>query len=141
MCGYRKAIGAAAVTLLAASGVAQGQSRPDLGKREFETNCAMCHGLDAKGSGVMSTYLNRQPTNLTTLAKANGGILPMDRMFAMIDGSRDVPAHGTREMPAWGNDYRAEAARLYFEVPYDPEVVVRAKVLSLIEYINRLQIK
>lgn len=141
MRGYRKVIGVVAVGLVIATGFAHGQSRPDLGKREFETNCAMCHGLDGRGSGVLSTYLNRQPTNLTTLARSNGGILPMDRMFAMIEGSREVPGHGTRDMPAWGNDYRAEAARLYFEVPYDPEVVVRAKVLSLIEYINRLQVK
>ncbi len=134
-------MGLAAISLIAAGGAANAQSRPDLGKREFETNCAMCHGQDGKGGGVMTTYLTRSPTDLTTLARANGGILPMDRMFAVIEGARDVPAHGTREMPAWGKDYRAEAARLYFEVPYDPEVVVRAKVLSLIEYINRLQVK
>jgi mono/diheme cytochrome c family protein len=127
--------------LLIASSGAYAQARPDLGKREFDTNCAMCHGLDGKGGGVMSTYLNRQPTNLSTLAKSNGGILPMDRMYAMIDGSREVPGHGTRAMPAWGNDYRANAAEYYWEVPYDPEVVVRAKILALLEYINRLQVK
>ena len=111
------------------------------GKREFDSNCAMCHGLNGTGGGVMSTYLNRSPTDLTKLAKANGGILPMDRMYGMIEGTREVPAHGTRDMPAWGNDYRAKAAEYYYEVPYDPEVVVRAKILSLLEYINRLQVK
>jgi mono/diheme cytochrome c family protein len=117
------------------------QTRPDLGKREFDTNCAMCHGLDGKGGGVMSTYLNRQPTDLTTLAKANGGILPMARMYEVIDGARDVPADGTRDMPAWGNDYRIQAAQYYWDAPYDTEVVVRSRILTLLEYINRLQAK
>jgi mono/diheme cytochrome c family protein len=137
----RKALGAALSGVVPASGGALAQTRPDLGKREFDTNCAMCHGLDGKGGGVMSTYLNRQPTNLTTLAKANGGILPMARMYEVIDGARDVPAHGTREMPAWGNDYRIQAAQYDWDAPYDPEVVVRARILSLLEYINRLQVK
>jgi mono/diheme cytochrome c family protein len=137
----RKAFAAALLGVLLVTGSALAQTRPDLGKREFDTNCAMCHGLDGKGGGVMSTYLNRQPTNLTTLAKANGGILPMDRMYAMVEGSREVPAHGTRDMPAWGNDYRVQAAQYYWDVPYDPEVFVRGKILSLLEYINRLQVK
>jgi mono/diheme cytochrome c family protein len=135
------ALSAALLGVLLVSGAAFAQTRPDLGKREFDTNCAMCHGLDGTGGGVMTTYLNRQPTNLTTLAKANGGILPMARMYEVIDGARDVPAHGTREMPAWGNDYRVKAAQYYWDVPYDPEVIVRSKILSLLEYINRLQVK
>lgn len=137
----RTALCAALLGVLLVSGSTLAQTRPDLGKREFDTNCAMCHGLDGTGGGVMSTYLNRQPTNLTTLAKSNGGILPMDRMYAMVEGSREVPAHGTRDMPAWGTDYRIQAAQYYWDVPYDPEVVVRARILSLLEYINRLQVK
>jgi len=127
--------------LLLPSVGALGQARPDLGKREFDSHCAMCHGLDAKGAGVMSTYLTRQPSNLTTLAKANGGILPMERMYTTIEGARDVPAHGTREMPAWGLDYRVQAAQYYGDVPYDPAVVVRTRILSLIEYVDRLQVR
>ena len=137
----RNAFAAALLGVLLVTGSALAQTRPDLGKREFDTNCAMCHGLDGKGGGVMSTYLNRQPTNLTTLAKTNGGILPMDRMYAMIDGTREVPGHGTRDMPTWGFDYRVKAAEYYMDVPYNPEVYVRGKILSLIEYINRIQVK
>jgi mono/diheme cytochrome c family protein len=135
------ALSAALLGVLLVSGTAFAQTRPDLGKREFDTNCAMCHGLDGTGGGVMSTYLNRQPTNLTTLAKANGGILPMARMYEVIDGARDVPAHGTREMPAWGNDYRVQAASYYTDVPYDPEMFVRTRILALLDYINHLQVK
>jgi mono/diheme cytochrome c family protein len=134
-------VAAVLLGLLVAGGGALAQTKVDLGKREFDSNCAQCHGLNAKGGGVMSTYLSRNAPDLTTLARANGGILPMARMYDMIDGSREIPGHGTREMPAWGNDYRLKAAEYYWDVPYDPEVVVRAKILSLLEYINRLQVK
>ena len=44
-------------------------------------------------------------------------------------------------MPIWGNQYRVRAAEYYIDVPYDPEVFVRAKILALIDYISRLQVK
>ena len=44
-------------------------------------------------------------------------------------------------MPVWGNAYRVEAAQHYFEWPYDVEGYVRARILALIEYIDRLQEK
>jgi mono/diheme cytochrome c family protein len=127
--------------LLVAAGGAMAQQKIDIGKREFDTNCASCHGVKAKGDGVLKPYLTRSAPDLTVLAKANGGILPMDRMYDVIEGAREVPGHGTRDMPAWGMDYKIKAAEYYYEVPYDPEVYVRAKILSLLEYLNRLQVK
>ena len=44
-------------------------------------------------------------------------------------------------MPVWGYEYRVQAAEHYIDAPYDPEVYVRARILSLIDYIYRLQQK
>ncbi len=44
-------------------------------------------------------------------------------------------------MPVWGTAYRIQAAEHYMDAPYDPESYVRARVLALIEYINRMQSK
>jgi hypothetical protein len=44
-------------------------------------------------------------------------------------------------MPTWGNAYRIKAAEYYLDSPYDPEAFVRARILALIEYISRLQVK
>jgi len=38
---------AAVMTPLAAAA----QAKVDIGKREFESNCAVCHGKDGKGNG------------------------------------------------------------------------------------------
>jgi len=85
---------------IAATG-ALGQGKVDLGKREYEASCASCHGLKGTGDGPSVQYLTRKPTDLTRLAKANGGVLPVSRLYEAIDGSLTVPGHGTREMPIW----------------------------------------
>ena len=117
---------------------AQTGARIDPGKREFEARCASCHGVSGKGNGTISDLLRRSPPDLTQLAKSNGGILPMERLYQSILGE-SVAAHGSRDMPVWGMVYRTDAADYYGEVPYDPDGYVRTRVLSLLEYISRLQ--
>ena len=118
------------------------QTKPaDFGQREYLASCATCHGADAKGSGPLRPYLTKSPGDLTVLAKKNGGILPAARMYAVIEGSQEVAGHGSRDMPAWGYNYRLQAAEYYMDVPYNADAFVRAKILALIEYINRVQVK
>lgn len=114
--------------------------KPDMGKSEFESNCAACHGVTGKGNGPITDLLKKSPPDLTQLAKKNGGALPVARLYEVIDGAA-VAGHGTREMPVWGREYRVKAAEHYGDVPYDPEVFVRGRILALVDYINRLQEK
>lgn len=133
--------GALLVGLCIAASGAIAQTKLDIGKREFESNCATCHGLKGAGDGVLKPWLTRSPSDLTMLAKSNGGILPLPRIYDVIEGATQVAGHGTRDMPAWGNRYKVQAAEYYMDVPYDAEAFVRMKILSLVEYINRLQVK
>lgn len=114
------------------------QQKVDFGKREFEANCASCHGMDGKGKGPIVELLRRSPPDLTQLAKNNQGVLPMNRLYEVIEGA-NVPAHGGRDMPVWGRDYRIKDAERMMEAPYDAEAMVRARILALLEYLNRLQ--
>jgi hypothetical protein len=113
----------------------------DIGKLEYESRCATCHGETGKGDGPTAAYLTRQMPDLTDLAKRNNGILPVSELYDIIDGLKEIPGHGTRELPVWGTAYRVEAGEYYGDTPYDPEVYVRARVLALVEYISRLQEK
>ena len=112
----------------------------DFGKQEFESRCASCHDKDGKGNGWLSYFLNVQTPDLTTLAKKNGGILPIDRLYQNIAGE-GVLIHGPSDMPAWGRTYKQEAPDIYLGVPYNSEMYSRGRILLLIEYINRLQVK
>jgi mono/diheme cytochrome c family protein len=48
----------------------------DIGKWEFQSSCASCHGADGKGNGPVSEQLKVPPPDLTLLAKKNNGGLP-----------------------------------------------------------------
>lgn len=60
-----KAIAISAITtsvmLTSLSAMAAGDAKA--GKKVFETNCAMCHGLKGKGDGAASAALNPKPRN------------------------------------------------------------------------------
>lgn len=116
------------------------QAKTDLGKLEYDTNCAICHGPAGKGDGSLQPLLRVSATDLTQLARKNQGILPVTRMYDVIDGA-GVPSHGSRDMPIWGRTYQAEHAQNLLEAlgNYDAQALVRARILVLIEYINRLQ--
>jgi mono/diheme cytochrome c family protein len=123
--------------------LALGQQKVDLGKREYDANCAVCHGVQGKGDGPYSGIgdLRIPAADLTTLSKRNNGVFPVVRVYEFIDGTQVVKAHGTREMPIWGADYRVKGAEYYVDVPYNPEAYVRGRILALTEYVYRLQAK
>ena len=99
------------VAMLALACAAQAQETEVIagGELEYQRNCVVCHGIDGRGDGVMRKYLNIPPANLRQLAKKNGGKFPFWEVYRKIDGQTEVRAHGTREMPIWGDRFRAEA--------------------------------
>ena len=135
-------LGAAALSL---STLALAQSTPDYGKHEFEANCAVCHGMDAKGGGrYASMFMNTPPPDLTVIAMNNGGVFPMQHVYEVVDGTGpEVKAHGPRFMPIWGADYQARASDLTADVglPGYPEFYARTRIIALIDYLYRVQQK
>ena len=113
----------------------------DFGKREFENHCSVCHGWVGKGDGpyAYAQLLKTKIPDLTMLSKKNNGVFPFQRVYQVIDGTEDLKAHGTREMPIWGRVYQEEES--HYEIVLNPEAYVRAHILALIDYINRLQAK
>jgi mono/diheme cytochrome c family protein len=103
----------------------------DLSKVEYQSSCAACHGIDAKGNGPVSKELKTRPPDLTVLAKNNSGVFPYNAVYEMIDGRNStIASHGTREMPIWG--YR-----------FGPPQAFRFKnrILAVLDYLNRIQEK
>jgi mono/diheme cytochrome c family protein len=134
------ALAGAAVVALPMLAAGQ-QQKIDLGKREYDANCAVCHGVQGRGDGPYAGIVNTRIPDVATLAKRNNGVFPFVRVYETVDGTQMVKAHGTRDMPIWGNDYKVKGAEYYMEVPYDPEMYVRARILALTEYVYRLQEK
>lgn len=127
--------------LVAVVQISSAAENTDLGKQEYETSCAACHGPQGKGDGSYGELLKARATDLTVLAKNNGGVFPVARVYDVIDGRQAVKAHGDRDMPIWGTQFSVKAAEHYVDVPYDAEAVVRGRILALIDYLYRLQAK
>ena len=78
-----------------------------VGQEMFRSYCASCHGLDAKGDGPAASALKNIPTDLTQLSKRYPGRFLLARVESAIEGNRFIPAHGSREMPVWGEAFRS----------------------------------
>ncbi|MBS4051562.1 MAG: c-type cytochrome [Methylomonas sp.] len=113
----------------------------DIGKREYDSACAVCHGLTGKGDdGPLKSLLVRPVPNLTVLAKNNKGVFPFDKVFQIIDGRQEVAAHGPRDMPIWGNAFNNQTSLYFDNYPeQDRESAARSRILALTEYVYRLQ--
>jgi len=128
-------------TTSAALAQAKPPGKVDFGAREYTSSCAVCHGLNGKGDGPYKPFQTKSPSDLTTLAKANNGVFPYQRVYEVIDGRLAVGAHGPRDMPIWGTRYLAEAGGYYIDVPYDADAFVRTRIIALVDYVYRLQVK
>jgi len=117
------------------------QADPERGQREFESSCAVCHGVEAKGDGPLRPFLIKPPPDLTTLARRRGGEFPTRDVMEIIDGRSSVRigSHGTREMPVWGQVYLESAQDEAARTKLHPEWSVRARIMALVDYLARVQ--
>lgn len=103
------ALAVVAVAMEAKPARAQKMELVAAGELEFQTSCAVCHGVDARGQGIMRKHLSVPPANLRHLSQQNGGTFPFWEIYRIIEGRGVVPGHGSRNMPIWGDRFRADA--------------------------------
>ena len=107
------------------------QTSATSGKEMYMQYCASCHGKEGKGDGPAAPALKTPPGNLATLASRNNGTFPELRVVRVIEGGDELPAHGTRDMPTWG------------QVFHDMEgnARMRLRLSNLTSYLKSLQAK
>lgn len=112
----------------------------EIGKKEFMRSCAACHGEGGKGDGPVAELLIVRPLDLTSIRKRHGGEFPAPLVYRIIDGRNEMPSHGIREMPIWGDRYRAEALQgLPLPLDVGADAIVHGRILSLIYYLEMIQ--
>ena len=104
------------------------------GRLEFQKNCASCHGIGAKGDGPMKGQLKKEPADLTQISIRNGGEFPLARIYRMIDGREPIEAHGSREMPIWGDQFLEEEG-----TTLGAEGRTRGRLSTLVVYLQSIQ--
>jgi hypothetical protein len=135
-----------------ASASAQG---PDAPKTEYLSHCASCHGDSAKGDGPLSAKLSTRPADLTVLSRNNRGVFPVSAVYAAIDGRNVNSSRGAHEMPIWGcrsspspvlpsqtarpKLSKPDPYESHLDLACDPEDIIANRILSVIEYVRRVQ--
>jgi mono/diheme cytochrome c family protein len=107
-------------------------------KADYVNYCAACHGADGTGNGPMQDQLKGKPTDLTVLAKDKGGNFPYLTVYRTIDGTWGegiLRAHGSNEMPIWGDVFRREA------IGRNSYMETKGRIMAIIQYIESLQKK
>jgi mono/diheme cytochrome c family protein len=101
------------------------------GAQLFRTYCASCHGVAGRGDGPLVAQLRTMPPDLTSFTRRNAGVFPSERVYRIIDG-RDVPAHGDREMPVWGDAFRAPRSGM-------SRADADARIQALVRFLEAIQ--
>lgn len=130
---------------LAALGFCAATAAADIsaGRRDYEHNCAMCHGVTGKGNGWLTQYLLVPVPSITEMKKDNAGVFPAKRVYQVIDGTQEVKLHGSRSMPVWGRTFQLdEVAKKFGGARGNSRAsgdVVRARIRALVDYVATLQ--
>ena len=118
-----------------ASAAAASQKSVTQGRAYYLRFCASCHGENGDGAGPMVSSLKQQPADLRLLSDKYGNPLSIKRVAAFIDGREVVAAHGSREMPVWGE-------RLYdiWNARRSPGGM-QGRITNIILYLRTIQLK
>ena len=103
------------------------------GKEMYQSYCAVCHGKDAKGNGPAASAMKASPTDLTQLAKNNGGKYPSAHVAAVIKGQATTASHGSQDMPVWGP--------LFSSISQGHDAQVQQRITNLVSYVESVQAK
>ena len=109
----------------------------EAGRETYWRYCSACHGEMADGEGPMNPVLMIKPSDLTVLKAGNGGIFPLDRVIARIDGRDPLVSHGS-EMPVYG-DFFHEGGRETVEAEDGTRVSTSGTVADLVAYLRTIQ--
>jgi len=134
----RRSLGYLGGAALLAAWLACGESpapQPS-GRIVYERHCAACHGMEGRGDGPVAANLHTPPADLTRLAARRGGKWDEAWVISMIDGRRDVAAHGPRDMPVWGSVFEDQ---LEGDAQPYPRYTTFLRVRDLADYLESIQ--
>jgi len=128
------------LSVLLAPNVSSGQGiAAAMGKAEYTRSCASCHGPEGAGNGPMADQLTTPPANLQML----GNKYSISQWYEVIDGRKTFRAHGTSDMPIWGDAYAGIAKEMggKEKAPSQVEIEqdINGRILSLIYYLQTIQ--
>lgn len=102
----------------------------------YQAHCAVCHGMAARGDGPMAPVLLVQPDDLTTLVARYGGVFPLERVAARIDGRDPLVSHGS-DMPVYGRFFEGRDVALRTEA--GQPLLTSQPIADLVAWLRTIQ--
>jgi len=121
------------------------------GQKLYTKYCASCHGATGKGDGPQAASTTPKASDLTLIAKRNGGKFPFYEVMMLINGrspdsqqsNASLPglpkAHGDPSMPVWGEVFSRE--ELSKGTSLDLQLQATGKIMMITEYLQSIQAK
>ncbi len=82
--------------------------------------------------------MNVRPSNLTQLTmKQSDKRFPLLDVFMIVDGRTGVRGHGSTEMPIGGSAFQRDIGDT--AGPYGAVLLIRARLVALVDYIESMQ--
>jgi mono/diheme cytochrome c family protein len=122
-------------------GVAAQAQDASFGAEIYKAHCIVCHGESGAGDGMVGVLFSQPPADLRLLSKNNNGVFPSERVIEAVYGRREIQAHGQTEMPIWGSYFMTQALESPTIDPKDAAMITQGRVLSVVSYLESLQVK
>lgn len=103
---------------------------PSSGAAMFSAYCSSCHGTQGLGDGPAAVGLKKHPTDLTQLSANHRGAFPTEKITEILDRSPGTAAHGSKDMPIWGDAFRATG---------ESPAVAQLRIHNIVNYLRSLQ--
>jgi len=126
---------AAIGVVIAACTVPSMPEAPD-GAKFYAENCVSCHGMSGRGNGPLAKELDASPTDLTLLARKNGGNFPRAWALSYIYGHPEQRDLG-RVMPQFGGAMANDTVPVEINGILTPTPRDLAGLLAYLESIQR----
>lgn len=129
-------------TALIVTGVSAVQAQENevvLGKSAYGALCAVCHGESGKGNGELAELFKVPPSDLTTLAKAEGGEFPFSRVYDILARGMGTAGHGESEMPIWGDYFIADALEDRGVGKSDAVAIAAGRIVAVTMFLETIQ--
>jgi mono/diheme cytochrome c family protein len=107
-------------------------TEPTSGAQMYKNYCAACHGMGGKGDGPAAEFLKKWPPDLTMMAQHNSGVYPAEHVVSTLRLGTPSHAHGTEDMPLWGELFRTVDAN---------QSLGELRIKNLANFIESLQVK
>ncbi|MCP4202180.1 MAG: cytochrome c [bacterium] len=109
------------------------------GRVTFNRYCASCHGEKADGTGPVARMLKVAPKDLRMLTIENDGEYPGEELAEYVDGRKEVRAHGSRDMPVWGEVFQTSLVASPASPDEAGEDRAARKIRELVLYVETIQ--